>query len=150
MYRNKTVTQSITVTKEVDSITVKQLPTKTEYIQNKEDLDLSNGIITITYKDGTTEELAMTSSLVQVSGFDNTNLGQVTITLTYKTKTLNFTIEIIAEVNRDKCQFTFIVAWLSQQNFGNNTDIHWYGVYLTNSMVKPYKEKHMSPSKRMR
>lgn len=102
IYNGFEVNQSIIVEekeieKVVESIAVKQLPTKTFYIQNKEILDLNGGLITITYNDGTTEELEMISPNISQSGFNNENAGQITIVLTYQTKTAEFTIEIEAE-----------------------------------------------------
>mgnify|MGYP004501572349 CR=1 FL=1 len=99
-YEGKTTTQTITVKsniseeKTVKSISVKTMPTKTEYIQNQDNLDLTGGIIEVTYSDDSKAEISMTSEDVTASGFDNTTLGNNTITITYKEKTLTFDIEI--------------------------------------------------------
>lgn len=101
-YNEFEVLQTITVKekvieKKVESISIKQLPTKTKYLQNKEVLDLSGGIITITYNDGTTEEIEMTSPNIEQSGYDNTNPGTMIITLIYETKSVEFNVEIEKE-----------------------------------------------------
>ena len=71
------------------------MPAKTKYIQNKEELDLTGGVIEIAYNDGNKEDLTMTSSSITATGFDNTILGTQKITLTYKNKTTQFNVEII-------------------------------------------------------
>lgn len=86
----------------VTSISVKTMPTKTQYIQNKEELNLAGGIIEVTYSDGTKADIAMTSNEVTVSGFNNKTIGKNTITITYKEKTTQFNIEIKAESNSEE------------------------------------------------
>ena len=67
-------------------------PTKTEYIQNYEDLDLTGGKITIKYDDESTEEIDITTDMV--TGFDNTTTGNKTITVTYGGYTITFVITV--------------------------------------------------------
>ena len=94
-YEGKTIIQEITVeNKEVVSIEIKSNPTKTEYIQNKEELDLNGGIIKIIYNDGTEEEVLMTSKEISISGFNNQILGTNTIIIKYQGKTAEFKVEI--------------------------------------------------------
>lgn len=98
-YMGKTTTQEITVVeKEITGIAINKKPTKLIYIQNKENLDLSGGSITISYNDGSTENIDMNSNEVTVTGFDNKNIGKITIILEYKSKTAELEIEIIEEV----------------------------------------------------
>lgn len=95
-FEGQTITQAITVVaKAVTSITIKTMPVKKEYIQGKEQLDLTGGVIQITYNDGAKEEISMTSNEIVVTGFDNAKLGKQTITLIYQGKTTQFDIEII-------------------------------------------------------
>lgn len=97
-YEEQTATQAITVVaKGITKISVKTIPTKTKYIQNKEDLDLTGGVIEIQYNDETTENIEMTSNEVSATGFSNSNLGTITITLTYQSKTTQYEVEIIEE-----------------------------------------------------
>lgn len=94
-FEGQTITQAITVeAKTVTSITIKTMPAKTEYIQYKEKLDLTGGVITISYNDGTEEEMSMTSNEITVSNFSNEEAGQKTITLTYQGKTAQLDVEI--------------------------------------------------------
>lgn len=105
-YEGKTATQTITVvSKTVTTISVKTVPTKTEYIQNKEELDLTGGVIEITYNDDSKEEMLMTSEEIKVSGFDNKKLGTNTITLTYKEKTTQFDVRIKEEAKPQNSNF---------------------------------------------
>lgn len=97
-YDGKTVTQAITVVnKEITEVSIAKKPTKLTYVQGKDDLDLTGGTLKVTYNDGTTESVAMTSEEVKVTGFNNSTLGKATIVLTYKSKEVQLEIEIIKE-----------------------------------------------------
>lgn len=97
-YGEKTVTQKITVEeKAVVEIKVETMPTKIKYIQNKEDLNIEGGSIKVIYNDETTEVIPMSSEGVTVKGFDNANLGNRMVTVTYENKTTQFEVEIIEE-----------------------------------------------------
>ncbi len=97
-YKEKTITQEITVVeKAITQISVEKQPSKVKYIQNKENLDLTGGIIKVTYNDDTTENISMTSDEVSVSGFNNEKIGNITITITYQNKTTQLKVEIIEE-----------------------------------------------------
>lgn len=101
-YLGKTTTQDITVVeKAITGISINKKPTKLTYIQNKENLDLSGGSITVSYNDETTENVDMTSDQIEVTGFDNKNVGKINVTLTYQTKTTTFEVEIIEEVKAE-------------------------------------------------
>ena len=94
--RIKTVTQEIKVIPKqtIISLGIKDLPDKLEYIQNKEELNLNGGILEVIYADNTSEEILMSSEEIIVSGFDNSQIGIITITLTYKDKNIQFDITI--------------------------------------------------------
>lgn len=97
-YENKTTKQSIVVKdKELISIAINNKPSKTNYIQNKEQLNLSGGTLKINYNDGTSEEIQLTSEEVAIKGFDNTKVGKNVINITYKSKTINLELEIVAD-----------------------------------------------------
>ena len=98
-YEGKTTTQEITVEEKlIDSISIDKEPTKLTYIQNKEELDLTGGTLKVTYNDESTENVALDSENINVTGFDNTKLGKQNITVTYQNKTTQFEVEIIEEV----------------------------------------------------
>ena len=97
-YEEKEATQSITVEeKNITEISINKMPSKIQYIQNKETLDLTGGSIKINYNDNSSEEIEMINEQIKVNGFNNEKIGKNTITLTYKEKTITFEVEIVAE-----------------------------------------------------
>ena len=95
-YKDAETTYRINVmTKSVTGIAMQSNPSKTEYIQNSESLNLSGATIKVTYNDNTTETKDITTSMV--SGFDNSTVGEKTITVTYGGKTTSFTVNIVAQ-----------------------------------------------------
>ena len=80
---------------DVTGIEVKTLPTKLTYIEGKEAFDPAGGEITISYSDGTSEDIAITADMV--SGFDNKTVGPQTLTVTYSGFEATFDIEITAD-----------------------------------------------------
>ena len=96
-YNNNEITFPVLVSKEIKSIAVKTKPTKEKYVQGIDNLDLTGGVLLVTYSDDSTSEINLPSDKVTVSGFDNTKLGLQIITLEYKGKLASFSIEIIKE-----------------------------------------------------
>ena len=107
------------VEKTITAISIKTKPAKTEYIQNKEQLDLTGGSIEVTYSDGSKTEISMLSNDVTISGFDNKVLGKKTITITYKEKTAQFDIEIKEEKKDDDNKGNVDVKKPQNSNFDN-------------------------------
>lgn len=83
------------VIKEVAKIEVSKMPSKTSYIQNVDELDLNGGKIKIIYNDKSDELLNMEDSNITVTGFNNTKIGIITLTLTYKDFQLTFDVSIV-------------------------------------------------------
>ena len=95
-YNGMSTTQTITVEeKTVVGISIIKLPSKTQYIQNEENLDLTGGLLKVTYNDNSTEELDLNSELIEVNGFDNTKVGTNTIEITYMELTITLDVVII-------------------------------------------------------
>lgn len=95
-YNGMSTTQNITVEeKNVVGISIIKLPTKTQYIQNEEELDLTGGLLKVTYNDNSTEELNLNSELITVNGFDNTEVGTNTVEITYMEFTITLDVVII-------------------------------------------------------
>ena len=99
----KTVEQAITVEranteKEVASIEITALPTKTTYALNETEINLEGGVIRVTYTDGTTSDINMESTDVTISGFDASSTGTKEITVTYAGFSDTFEIEVVNEV----------------------------------------------------
>ena len=81
--------------KEIESIEVSTLPSKLKYIEGKDKLDVTGGKLKLTYNNGTTEVIDLTADMV--TGFDNTQIGPQTLTVTYKGKITTFELEIVAK-----------------------------------------------------
>ncbi len=80
-------------TRELVNISVTTTPTKLFYLQGSENLNLSGGQITLLYDDETTGVTGITADMV--TGFDSTELGEKTLTITYGGKTTTLTIYIV-------------------------------------------------------
>ena len=93
-YSEKVATFNITVVpdKEILSITISKLP-KTEYFAG-EDLNISDGELTITYSDKTTETVKL--SIAKLSGFNSETVGKQTIKVTYLEKETTFEVNVKA------------------------------------------------------
>jgi len=110
-YKEFSVTQGIAVVaKKATAISIKSLPTKTEYLQNKEKLDLTGGVIEVSYNDGSKKEFVMKFDKIVASGFNNETIGQQVITLTYENLTTQFNIEIKEEPKPENSNFDNIVT----------------------------------------
>ncbi|MBQ8731339.1 MAG: bacterial Ig-like domain-containing protein [Oscillospiraceae bacterium] len=79
--------------KSLTSIEITKTPTKTEYLEAKDELSVVGGQITLYYNNGTSQTIDMLPSMV--SGFDNTIVGVQTLTVTHNEKTATYDIEII-------------------------------------------------------
>ena len=72
-------------------------PTKKNYIQNYETLDVTGGIITVTYNDETTDTISLENEQIKVTGFDNTKLGKNEITVEYEGRKATFDVDIVKQ-----------------------------------------------------
>ncbi len=77
----------------ITGISIKTNPSKTSYIKG-ENLELTGGIITATYEDGTTSNVNMTASNVGVSGYNANQTGKQTITISYSNHTATFEVNV--------------------------------------------------------
>lgn len=77
----------------VKSLEVKTAPGKTEYFVG-DSYDFTGGVLTVTYLDGTTEEVSMTDSGVSYSAAEATAVGNKSVTLLYgeKKASVRFTV----------------------------------------------------------
>ncbi len=84
------------------SISIKTLPTKTSYVQNKEELNFSGGVLTLTFEDDTSSELNIITDGeltegITVSNFDNKILGDQEITITYQGYETKLKVNVIQD-----------------------------------------------------
>lgn len=77
----------------ISSVTVSKLPNKTQYYKSFEELDLTGGILTVNYANGTSVDIDLTT--LNVEGFDNSVLGKQTLTVKYEEYSANFDVEVI-------------------------------------------------------
>lgn len=122
-YDEKTTSQEITVEeKSITQITISKMPGKTQYIQNKEELELAGGIIKVEYNDGTNEKIELTDEQVKVSGFDNSKIGKNMITVTYQQKNTSFEVEIIEEETAKNSDFDKASCMVNSAKYYTFTD----------------------------
>lgn len=89
------------VDRTITQISVKTQPVKTTYVQYDELLP-DGLVITVAYSDGTEEDVAYNDSssdfYFSISSFENT--GNITVTVTYKNKTADFTVTVTEYVEK--------------------------------------------------
>ena len=124
-YQGKATTLEVEIiAKSLDSIKVTTLPSKRNYLEGKDKLDVTGGKLTLTYNNGTTEVIDLAADMV--SGFDNTKIGKQTLTVTYQGKTTTFEVEIIAvtvpfrDVDKD-AYYAAAVGWAVSNEITNGT-----------------------------
>lgn len=83
----------VTTDKQVDSIEVKTLPDKTNYAVG-ETLDLTGGVLLVTYTDDSTGDVLMTDPGVTHTDPDMNGAGSKTITITYGGERVRFSITV--------------------------------------------------------
>ena len=109
-YGGKSVNYSILVKEKpitLNKIEVLNLPIKTDYIQNTENLDLTGGKIRAIFSNGNVLDIQMDSSDVNVIGFNNSNIGRNRLIVSYKGKSTFFDINIV-----EKPKATINDAWI--------------------------------------
>ena len=84
------------ISKSVTKIELTTRPIKTKYIQNTETIDLTGGVLTVTYDDKTTDTISLKNENVKVTGFNNNSVGNNILTIEYEGAKTSFTIEIIS------------------------------------------------------
>lgn len=89
-YKDKTTHVNISVnSKTVLSFSIKSPIAKTEYLIGDE-IDTTGGVLLVVYDDGSSEEVAITKSML--TGYDKAYLGDQTVTVTYSGFSQTFTI----------------------------------------------------------
>lgn len=80
------------IAKELSSIEVSKNPTKTDYFTGSKALDVTGGKLKLTYTNGTSEEVDITSDMC--SAVDLSTAGKKTVTVTYQGKTATFDVTV--------------------------------------------------------
>lgn len=95
-YMGKTTTFEVEIiAKTAMSISITQKPDKLTYLEGKDELDVTGGVITVYYDNDSTSTMVMTPDMI--TGFDNSNPGTQTLTVTYLGKTATFDVVIKAK-----------------------------------------------------
>ena len=136
------VEQSITVEeKRIVSIEVSKMPSKTKYIQSKEELDLSDGLLKINYNDNSSEEIALSSEKVKISGFNNNVIGKNTINIEYEDKSTTFDIEVIEEAKPQNSNFDSVsckINSIRNYTFSDSSKNSYIVIDLNLDKIKKY------------
>ncbi len=95
-YMGKTTTFEVEIiAKTAMSISVPQKPDKLTYLEGKDELDVTGGVITVYYDNDSTSTMFMMPDMI--TGFDNSKPGTQTLTVTYLGKTATFDVVIKAK-----------------------------------------------------
>lgn len=78
--------------KTVTGVSMAVMPSKVEYLQMNEMLEVNGGQIRVEYSDGSSKYVNITADMV--TGFDNATVGTNTLTVTYGDLTTTFDVEI--------------------------------------------------------
>jgi hypothetical protein len=95
--------------KQLTRLTIKALPVKLQYLIDKEELDITGGVLTLYYDNDTTRDAYMiynngyklmfaddfTLADLIVTGFDNADVGTKTIVVKYEGKIATFDVEVL-------------------------------------------------------
>ena len=81
--------------KSILSISMKTLPEKREYLQNQEELDVTGGQLFVAYNNDTHEVIGLTKEMV--SGFDNSQTGEIELTVHWGGQKTSFSVTIQGE-----------------------------------------------------
>ena len=75
------------------SVELQAPPTKTTYVQKAENLDLTGGLLKVTYEDTTVKTIPL--GMATITGFDNSQLGTKTVTANCGGFTVTFDVQIV-------------------------------------------------------
>lgn len=108
------------------------------YVQGQ-DLDLSEGVLTLEYSDGTIETLPLDSDEISVSGYDANLTGKQTVTVSYKDVATSFEVSVIARVTVVNAQTVYYVGETLDTSKGSisvaNDDASTYQVYFSDASI---------------
>ncbi|MBR2787132.1 MAG: bacterial Ig-like domain-containing protein [Clostridia bacterium] len=131
----KTATFNVTVTapvveKTIESIAVKQNPKKMEYNQG-DAIDLADGVITITYNDGSTDELSMTDPSVAIKSGSPADSANPTVTIVYSEKEASFGITVNTPVNDKAVDFIAVKTNPTKTTYTQGDEVDLTGGVIT-------------------
>lgn len=92
---DKSFAEEVVVKPEVKSIALKTVPSKVSYITGKEELDVTGGVISVTYTNDAVQEFDLTKAMC--SGYDMNKVGTYNVAVTYEGKKLDKGFEITVQ-----------------------------------------------------
>lgn len=111
--------------KQIESIAIKQEPNNTTY-EHGDTIDLTGGIIEITYDDQTTEEIDMTNSGVSIKSGSPADVNNQTVTVEYKGNETTFDITVTDPIESLK-----ISSSMDKIEYNHGDSIDFSGLELT-------------------
>lgn len=125
-------------------VETKNLP-KTVYVEGEE-LDLEDGVITVTTKKGNNNYVPMTDGSVSVSGYNKDTIGKQNVTLTYDGKTATVEVEVIPRLIVEGYEENYFVGEkldfskgkIRVAKGGGSRDYNTYNFNNGNVSFKPY------------
>lgn len=94
---------------EVSDIVIKDSDKpRTTYVQGQ-DLDFSNGILTVIV-DGSETEIPLTDPEVSISGYDKNTLGKQTVTVSYQEKSTTIEVNVVPRMTADGYKSNYFVG----------------------------------------
>ena len=111
--------------KTVSSIALKNMPNKTNY-EHGDTIDLTGGSITVTYDDGSSEDVDMLDSNVKLTSGNTADVNNQNVVLNYLGKTLNFTITVTDPVKSLK-----ITSPMTKIEYDHGESFDFTGLKLT-------------------
>ena len=113
--------------KEIDTIAVKTPPTKTSY-EWGDAINLAGGELTVTYTDGTSEDISMTATGVGIMSGDpaNTTFNPPEVTVSYGGKTATFNITVT-----DPVVSLAVTTPMSKFEYSHDDPLNFSGLVLT-------------------
>ena len=138
---------TVNSTKNISSASISKVPSKNTYKQG-EKLDLSGGKILVNYSDNSKEEININSKDIKITGYDSTKVGNQTLKITYKGKSVgSFNIKI--ESPEEEIQKLETVKNVTSSTQSTSTiTLKWdkvenatgYQVYMATSETGTYKK----------
>ena len=114
-----------TAAKKVASISVKQDPTKTTY-EHGDSIDLTGGVLLVTYDDGSKEDVDMTDSKVSIKTGSTAKVSSPSVTLQYEGKDASFNINVT-----DPIQSLAVTTPMTTNEYTHGDNLNFAGLTLT-------------------
>ena len=110
--------------KQITSISVKTNPTKTAY-DHGDTIDLTGGVIQVTYDDNTTEDIDMTDPAVTIKTGSSADVNNPNVKLEYKSQETTFNITV-----NDPIQSLSVATPMTQGEYDHGDTLNFAGLTL--------------------